>query len=67
MIHVTINGKELELGTPTSLPDYVASLKVDTKMIAIAYNGDVVRRTEWETVTLEDGDTVEVVRAVGGG
>jgi sulfur carrier protein len=67
MIQVTINGKENELPEPIPLPDYVASLNLNSKMIAIAYNGDVVRRAEWDAVTLSDGDTVEVVQAVGGG
>lgn len=67
MIQVTINGTEHKLPEPIPLPDYVASLNVNTKMIAIAYNGEVVRRAEWDTVTLSDGDTVEVVQAVGGG
>ena len=47
--------------------EYVSSLGVNAKMIAIAYNGEVLRRDEWADVTLSDGDTVEVVRAVGGG
>jgi sulfur carrier protein len=67
MIRVTINGEDLELPDPTPLPDYVASLHVNSRMIAIAYNGEVLRRDNWDAVILSDGDTVEVVRAVGGG
>ena len=67
MIHVTINGEEHEFPDATPLVEYVSSLGVNVKMIAIAYNGEVLRRDEWANVTLSDGDTVEVVRAVGGG
>jgi thiamine biosynthesis protein ThiS len=67
MIQVTINGKNHEFPGPKPLPDYVSSLKLTSTMIAIAYNGDVLRREEWDQVILSDGDTVEVVRAVGGG
>ena len=67
MILVTINGEENELPDATPLTEYVASLGVNPKMIAIAHNGEVLRRDEWDDVTLSDGDTLEIVRAVGGG
>ena len=67
MIRLTINGEEQEFPDDAPLSKYVASLGVNPKMIAIAYNGEVLRREEWGEVTLSDGDTLEVVRAVGGG
>lgn len=67
MIRVTINGEEQELPNELPLSEYVSSLGVNAKTIAIAYNGEVLRRDEWDEVTLSDGDTLEVVRAVGGG
>ncbi|KQP17445.1 thiamine biosynthesis protein ThiS [Methylobacterium sp. Leaf469] len=35
--------------------------------IAIALNGAVIRRRDWETTQLEEGDRVEIVRAMQGG
>ena len=35
--------------------------------IAVALNGQVVPRAEWETVTFSKGDRVEIVRALPGG
>ena len=67
MIQVTINGKDHELTEPTPVSEYVATLGVEPKMIAIAHNGEVLRQDEWADVTVSDGDTLEVVRAVGGG
>ena len=67
MIRITINGEEQEFPDTTSLTKYVSSLGVNPKMIAIAYNGEVLRRDEWADITLSDGDSLEVVRAVGGG
>ena len=67
MIRVTINGEEQECPDATPLSEYVSSLGVNARMIAIAYNGEVLRRDEWAEITLSDGDTLEVVRAVGGG
>ena len=67
MIRVTINGEYHEFPEASPLLEYVSSLGVSPKMIAIAYNGEVLRRDEWSEVTLSDGDSLEVVRAVGGG
>ena len=67
MIHVTINGEEREFTDAMPLSEYVSSLGVNVKMIAIAYNGEVLRRDEWVEITLSEGDSLEVVRAVGGG
>ena len=67
MIRVTINGEEQEFPDAMLLPEYVSSLGVNPKMIAIAYNGEVLRRDQWAEVILTDGDSLEVVRAVGGG
>ena len=67
MIRLTVNGKEEELPEQTPLPAYLESLGVTLRRIAVAYNGEVVRREGHAEVTLSDGDTVEIVHAVGGG
>ncbi len=35
--------------------------------VAVAVNGEVVRRANWAAVRLADGDTVEIVKALQGG
>jgi sulfur carrier protein len=35
--------------------------------IAVAVNGEVVPRTQWETARIHAGDRVEIVRALPGG
>ena len=34
---------------------------------AMALNGEVVRATNWDQTMLEDGDRVEIIRAMAGG
>ena len=67
MIKLIINGKEQNLDAPTPLVNYLESLEVNTRFIAVAHNGIVVRREEFDDITLKEGDQVEIVRAVGGG
>lgn len=67
MITLTINGKERSLDEPTPLVEFLESLEVNTRFIAVAHNGTIIRREEFDDVTLAEGDDVEIVRAVGGG
>ncbi len=67
MINLIVNGKENQLEGPTDLISYLKTLNVNMRSIAVAHNGEVVPRDELEGVTLEDGDRLEIVRAVGGG
>ena len=64
---ITLNGKAHQVSTPITLIDLLASLEIDRRTIAVAHNGDVVPRDRYEGVCLNDGDSLEVVRMVGGG
>ena len=67
MISLVVNGKEKKLVGPVALLGYLESLEVDLRHIAVAHNGSVLRRDELSSVTLSDGDRIEIVKAVGGG
>lgn len=67
MMTLTINGKPVELAEGTRLPDFLTARQIDARHIAVAVNGDVLDRDRYGEVTFRDGDTVEIVRMVGGG
>ena len=67
LISLTVNGRRRELDGPTSLIDFLGSLGLDLRFVAVAYNGQVLERDSFASVTLDDGDEVEIVRPVGGG
>lgn len=67
MIVLTVNGKDRQLEEPTKLLAFLESLGVNLTSVAVAYNGDVLRRDALDGITLSEGDRVEIVRAVGGG
>jgi thiamine biosynthesis protein ThiS len=64
---LTINGKAQELPSELPLPALLDRLQVDRRLVAVAHNGDVIPRDRYEEVSLRNGDTVEIVRMVGGG
>ena len=67
MITLQINGKRVELERETPLLPYLEKLGVNPRAIAIEHNGTIIERAEYASVTLKEGDTVEIVRMVGGG
>ncbi len=67
MSSVTVNGKPRALDGPASVSDFLATLDINPRQVAVALNGEVVPRGDWPRTTIHPGDTVEIVRAVGGG
>jgi sulfur carrier protein len=62
-----VNGVEQELATGTTLAELIEGRGVPPSGVAVAVNGDVVRRADWAHTTLRDGAVVEVLTAVQGG
>jgi sulfur carrier protein len=65
-VRIELNGKPHELEAPVSVSDFLRLIGAKPQ-VAVAINGEVVRRADWESVEVAEGDVVEVVRAVGGG
>jgi thiamine biosynthesis protein ThiS len=67
VIALRINGKAVELREPTALLEYLAQLGVEPRAVAVEHNGVILERDDYASATLQNGDTVEIVRMVGGG
>ncbi|SRR6266571_962943 len=67
VITIRVNGKRVELDRPTPLLAYLEQLGANPRAVAVEHNGAIIERAEYEIATLKDGDTVEIVRMVGGG
>jgi sulfur carrier protein len=66
-MNITLNGKPHELEGDRSIVALLQSLNVKAAQVAVALNGEVVRKRAWPQTEIRSGDTVEIVRAVGGG
>ena len=64
---ITINGQPAELADGATTDAAVRLLTSASRGIAVAVNGEVVRRAAWESTPLAEGDHVEVLTAVQGG
>ena len=64
---IVINGSSRDLPTGATLADAVTTLTTAPNGIAAACNGEVIRRNDWMSTMLRDGDRVEIVTARQGG
>lgn len=66
-MRATVNGdvREVEVPTIAALVEEITG-SAEQRGIAVARNGEIVRRDEWSQA-IEDGDEIEIVRAVQGG
>jgi sulfur carrier protein len=66
---IELNGRPEQLPDGATVADAVAAVGVngETRGVAVAVDGEVVRRAEWVTTPLAERQAVEVVRAVQGG
>jgi len=67
MINLMVNGKTREVVEATNLEAYLTAFELDLQFVAVGYNGEVIKKDSFAQVTLKNGDTLEIVRPVGGG
>ena len=67
MINLMVNGKTREVEEATNLEAYLVAFGLDLKFVAVGYNGEVIKKEAFAQVVLKNGDSLEIVRPVGGG
>jgi sulfur carrier protein len=66
MITVTINGEERRVvsSNPEAL---LTELSLPAPLMLLEHNGKALHRSEWSSVSLADGDRIELMRVAAGG
>lgn len=67
MIKITFNNKPAELETGVSLQEFVERNGMVSTNIAIAVNNSVVLKEKWGDTTINDGDSILIIKAYYGG
>ena len=67
MNRVVANGKPFEVEPGTTVADFVRARDLDPRFVVVERNGEPLERARYAEVTLEEGDRLELVRAVAGG
>ena len=66
-MQLTVNGKPRDVAAECCLLDFLEQQQVNPQLIAIEYNGDIVKRDRFGEIVLHEGDCLEIVHMVGGG
>jgi sulfur carrier protein len=66
-MRLQVNGETVQLSTGSSVQHLLEQLERSTGRLAVELNGEIVPRSQFSAQLLQDGDTVEIVQAIGGG
>ncbi len=64
---IKLNGDPHDLPQPLSVSALLAALAIDARRVAVEHNLAVVKKADYDTSIVKDGDEVEIVNFVGGG
>ncbi|MDY3972450.1 MAG: sulfur carrier protein ThiS [Clostridia bacterium] len=62
---ITLNGKESK--TYANLNELLEENEFRRELIAVEINGEIIKKSDYDTTPINDGDIVEVVHFMGGG
>lgn len=66
-IALQVNGETFTCNENSSLPEVLAQLGFNPRLVAVEYNGEILHRQFWTDTLIQAGDRLEVVTIVGGG
>ena len=64
---ICVNGEDRRLDEGLSLQGLLDDIGLNPAVTAVQHNEDIVSREDLITITLKNGDVVELIRIVGGG
>lgn len=63
---VTINGEQTDLDSVNTLAGLIEKLELEGR-IAVEVNREIIPRSQFNQFVINNGDVIEIVRAIGGG
>jgi sulfur carrier protein len=64
---IIVNGENREFEANATLQSVVENLGIADKVMAAALNTEIVKKDEWASCSLSEGDKLELLHFVGGG
>ena len=66
-MNLTVNGEQRNVPEGATMSELLNDLRLERNGIAVAVNERVVRTAKLDEHRLQEGDVVEIIRAVAGG
>jgi len=67
VIQLSVNGQVRRVEPGANVARLLEALDLSGKRVAVERNGEIIPRSRYLATSLEDGDALEIVVAVGGG
>jgi thiamine biosynthesis protein ThiS len=64
---ILLNGEPKEIPTHLAVAGLIQELGLTPERLAVEVNRRIIRRADWPSTRLAEGDKVEIVHFVGGG
>ena len=67
LINVTINGAQTSIQSNTSIRNIIKSYSLNPNSIIVEINETIIEKKHYNTTILNENDSVELIRYIGGG
>lgn len=67
MMRLKINGEIHEFPSQLTVKELLQRLNIVPERVAVEVNIEIVKKTDYDTYCLHEGDSLEIVNFVGGG
>jgi sulfur carrier protein len=64
---ITCNGETKEITSNTTLVSFIRDMALNPDTVVAECDGRIIKRDEYETLVLQEGNVLELIRFVGGG
>lgn len=66
-MRLIINGEDLEVSKAETLQELLGELRIKPERVAVEVNLSIIKKSDYDSCRLKDGDRIEIVNFVGGG
>ena len=64
---ITVNGETKEVAPKTTLVSLITDMGLNPVTVAVECDGKIIKRDEYDSLVLQEGNVLELIRFVGGG
>ena len=66
-MHLTINGEQKKFDPPMTVEQLLGEIGLDSRKVAVERNLEIVPKSNYAGISLDDGDRLEIIHFIGGG
>ena len=66
-MNIVLNGETYKTDGPLTIGRLLVHLDIDRRRVAVEQNMNVIKKTNYDSTIVNNGDAIEVVNFIGGG